>query len=118
MDDLGPPIAYTVLEEGIPVFDIDGKRIGVVEDVVADMQLDIFEGVLIHTRPVPGRYLFADVEQIAELREGGVLLSVPRGELHEPPAERGNKEQDDEDRPGSPLETRLRRAWARLTQRR
>ena len=87
MEDLGPPIAYTVLEEGTPVYDRDGKRIGVVEHVVADMQLDIFEGVIVHTRPLPGSHLFADVDQIAELHERGVLLSVGRDDLHEPPDE-------------------------------
>ena len=85
MDDLGPPIAYTVLEEGTPVYDRNGKRIGVVDHVLADMQLDIFEGVIVHTLPLPGRHLFADVEQIAELHERGVLLSVERDDLHEPP---------------------------------
>ena len=84
MDDLGPPIAYTGLDEGTPVYDRSGERIGVVDHVLADMQLDIFEGVIVHTRPLPGRHLFADVEQIAELRERGVLLAVERDELHEP----------------------------------
>ena len=36
MDDLGPPIAYTVLEEGTPVYDLHGERIGVVEHVLGD----------------------------------------------------------------------------------
>ena len=85
MDDLGPPIAYTGLEEGTRVYDRNGQRIGVVDQVMADMQLDIFEGVIVQTRPLPGRHLFADVEQIAELRERGVLLAVERNDLHQPP---------------------------------
>ena len=48
------------------------------DHVQADMQLDIFDGVIVHTRPLPGEHLFADVEQIAELRERGVLLGVTR----------------------------------------
>ena len=114
VDDLGPPIAYTVLEEGTPVYDRDGQRVGVVEDVVADMQLDIFEGVLVHTHPLLGHHLFADVEQIAELHERGVLLSVGRDDLHEPPEEGKG---DRAERTQTPLEARLRRAWDRLTQR-
>ena len=112
MDDLGPPIAYTVLEEGTPVYDKRGERIGVVDHVLADMQLDIFEGVVVHTLALPGRHVFADVDQIAELHERGVLLSVERDELHEPRDESG------EDRPDSPLEARLRRAWDALRGRR
>ena len=118
MDDLGPPIAYTVLQEGTPVYDRNGERIGVVDQVMADMQLDIFEGVIVHTRPLPGRHLFADVEQIAELRERGVLLAVERDELHEPPDDATRKRLTTDDRVETPLEARLRRAWDRLTGRR
>ena len=110
MDDLGPPIAYTVLEEGTPVYDRNGKRIGVVDGVLADMQLDIFDGVIVHTRPLPGRHLFADVEQIAELHERGVLLTVERDDLHEPPEKTAARKREDAG-VQSPLEARLRRAW-------
>ena len=118
MDDLGPPIAYTGLEEGTPVYDRNGERIGVVDEVMADMQLDIFEGVIVHTRPLPGGHLFADVEQIAELHERGVLLAVERDELHQPPDDANRKKRGADDRAETPLEARLRRAWDRLTGRR
>jgi uncharacterized protein YrrD len=118
VDDLGPPIAYTGLEEGTPVYDRNGERIGVVDQVMADMQLDIFEGVLVHTRPLPGRHLFADVEQIAELHERGVLLAVERDDLHEPPDDATRKKRGTGDRVESPLEARLRRAWDWLSGRR
>ena len=71
MDDLGPPIAYTLLEEGTPVYDRNGERIGVVEHVLADFTLDIFEGVIVHTLPLPGTHRYADMDQIAELHERG-----------------------------------------------
>jgi uncharacterized protein YrrD len=103
MDDLGPPIAYTGLEEGTPVYDRDGKRIGVVDRVQADFQQDIFDGLIVRTHPLPGRHLFADVEQIAELRERGVALSVGRDELHEPPDEHSGSK---------------RRAWDWISRRR
>jgi|SRR6185503_6049207 uncharacterized protein YrrD len=112
MQDLGPPVSYIVLEEGTPVYDRNGKRIGVVDHVQADMQLDIFDGVIVHTLPLPGRHVFADVDQIAEMHERGVVLSAERDELHQPPDESAkSKRQSDEDRPESPLEARLRRAW-------
>jgi uncharacterized protein YrrD len=79
VEDLGNPIAYLVLEEGTPVYDMDGDRIGVVDHVVGDEVVDIFEGVIVHTTPLPGRHLFADADQISELRERGVLLSVGPG---------------------------------------
>ena len=116
MDDLGPPIAYTLLEEGTPVYDRNGERIGVVEHVVADFTLDIFEGVIVHTQPLPGTHRYADADQIAELHERGVVLSVERGQLQDPPG-RSHREDEGDDKLGSQLESRLRRAWDRLTRR-
>jgi uncharacterized protein YrrD len=118
VQDLGPPIAYTVLEEGLPVYDRSGRRIGVVEQVLGDLELDIFDGVIVHSRPLPGRHLFADVDQIAELRERGVVLAVEREDLHQPPDESKRARTDPNSRHESPLEGRLRRAWDRLSGRR
>lgn len=110
-EDLGAPIAYLALSDGTPVYDAKGERIGVVEHV---MEFGgIFEGLIIHTHPLPGRHLYAGVEQIAEIRERGVLLCVDRDELREP-----RRERPPSDRPESLLEARLRRAWDWLTDRR
>ncbi|MDT4946193.1 MAG: hypothetical protein QOH14_2926 [Pseudonocardiales bacterium] len=57
MQDLGPPVAYLALADGTPVFDRDGRRVGVVEHVLADLDLDIFHGLIVHTTPLPGRHL-------------------------------------------------------------
>jgi uncharacterized protein YrrD len=108
---LGPPIAYLALSEGTPVYDRDGARVGVVEHVLADVDRDIFEGVIVHTRPLPGRHLFADVEQIAELHERGVLLAVAREQLHAPSANPAALSASPDDTAESPLHVRLRRAW-------
>lgn len=116
MDDAGLPIAYLVLREGTPVFDRRGERIGVVKHVLADEDLDIFHGLIIQTLPLFGRHLFADADQIAELRERGVLLSVPGTELHQPRrdgrGERpGRQEQTGPEQTENTLQARLRRAW-------
>ena len=44
----------------------------------------VFHGLIVHTPPLPGRHLFADADQISELRERRVLLSVTQDDLHEP----------------------------------
>jgi hypothetical protein len=106
--DLGAPIAWLALKDGMPVYDRGGETVGVVEHVVGYPQGDIFDGVIVHTRPLPGRHLYADIDQIAELREQGVVLAVGRDELHEPPRP-GARRADDDDTGG--LEARLRRAW-------
>jgi hypothetical protein len=104
-DQLGAQIAYLALKDGTPVYDRDGNRVGVVERVMAVG--GIFEGVIVHTYPLPGRHLYADPDQVAEIRERGVLLSVSQDELHDPRKESAR-------RPGgSPrtLEAQIRRAF-------
>ena len=119
MPDLGPPIAYVALAEGTPVYDRRGERVGVVEHVLADEQHDIFEGLIVHTLPLPGRHVFADAEQIAELHERGALLAVDGDALPEPPDERDRAREGGEgEGVESPLQARLRRAWDWLSGRR
>jgi uncharacterized protein YrrD len=110
VDDLGGPIAYLALTAGTPVYDRDGRRIGVVEHVLADTDLDIFHGVIVHTHPLPGRHLYADADQIAQLYERGVALSVRAEDLHDP----GQQSATHSGVPAeteSPLQARLRKAW-------
>lgn len=84
MDELGQPIAYLALPERTTVYDRSGQRIGVVEHILADESVDIFHGLIVHIGPFPGRHRFADADQIVELHEHGVLLSVGLDELHDP----------------------------------
>jgi hypothetical protein len=109
MEDLGPPVAYSALNDGTPVYDRSGRRVGVVEHVLAELDLDIFHGLIIHTKPLPGRHLYADADQVAELHERGVVLAVDEGELHEPSAPSTPRTGGDRDE--TPLEARVRRAW-------
>jgi len=117
--DLGPPIAFVALREGTPVYDARRKRIGVVDEIVADEQAAIFEGLVVHTLPLPGRHLMADVDQIAALHERGVLLSVDRSALRRADRAGGGPGRDDADEPvESPVQATLRRVWDRISGRR
>jgi hypothetical protein len=105
-EDLGPEVAYLALEDGTPVYDRHGNRVGVVEHV---MEVGgIFEGVVVHTYPLPGRHLYADPDQIAEIHERGVVLSVGRDQLHDPRAELAARRGKG---PEGALEAMVRRAW-------
>ena len=88
------------------MYDSQGSKIGVVEHVMADH--GIFDGVIVHTYPLPGRHLYAEAEQITEIREHGVVLAVPAVELHDPDQRKRPRRRDTQ---SSPLESRLRRAW-------
>jgi uncharacterized protein YrrD len=76
MDDLGSPISFAVLEPGTPVLSQDGERIGKVKHVLADEATDIFEGVVISTRPGPRGHRYVDAEQIDAIHERAVLLKL------------------------------------------
>ncbi len=109
-DDLGRRVSHLAVTDGVPVFDRGGRRIGVVDQVMADPASGIFEGLVVHTVPLPGRHVYADHGQIAELRERGVLLAVDGDELHPlAPTARGRRQRGHALE--SPLERRLRRAW-------
>lgn len=104
-DALGPPVAYPALQDGTPVYDRSGARVGVVEHVMNEG--GIFVGIIIHTYPLPGRHLYADVNQVDEIHQRGVVLSVERADLHDPRIESARRHWGE---PGKTLERRLRRA--------
>jgi PRC-barrel domain len=71
--DEGYPIAYEVLDEGIPVYTSDGVQIGTVDHVVAAPAEDIFHGIVIR---VEGVRRFVEAEKVASLHERGVDLLI------------------------------------------
>lgn len=71
--DEGYPIAYEVLEEGIPVYASDGVQIGTVDHVVAAPAEDIFHGIVIR---VEGARRFVEADDVASLHERGVDLRI------------------------------------------
>ncbi|HEY2763633.1 MAG TPA: PRC-barrel domain-containing protein [Pseudonocardiaceae bacterium] len=110
LGELGRPVAYPALQDGTPVYDRTGQRVGVVEHVVADEPTDIFEGLIVHTLPLPGRHLFADRDQIAALHERRVLLSVDRDKLHDQ-SQKSTRQTNSDNHLENPIQTRLRHAW-------
>jgi hypothetical protein len=115
VDDLGSPSSYLVLEPGIDVFSRDGERLGEVQHVLADPEVDLFDGIVIDTSGLPGGLRFADALQVAEIYERGVILDLSLAEaeqLPEPSENPGSIEVtgvEDVDR--SELHEKLRRAW-------
>lgn len=73
MSDEGFPIAYEVLEPGVPVYSSDGEQIGTVEHVVAAPEIDIFHGIIVAT--AAGKR-FVPADQVASLHERGVDLRI------------------------------------------
>lgn len=111
MPALGDPISYLVLEKGADVYDRDGAHVGVVEHVLGDPDVDIFDGLIVDASHLPGGLRFADAEQVEEIYERGVQLNVAAGELHEPTATAATLDVTPDDLAGSAFSRRLRRAW-------
>jgi len=72
--DEGAPIAYPLLESGVPVLASSGEQVGTVHHVVAAPEEDIFHGLVIST-PSHGRR-FVAAEAVAALHEHGVDLKI------------------------------------------
>ena len=114
MEELGAPIAYLALEEGTPVYAVDGAVVGEVAHVLADENADVFDGLVIDTRPGPGGHRFVDAPQVAELHERGVVLALDAAaveELPEPSANPAALDVNPADAEESELTAKLRRAW-------
>ncbi len=85
--DEGLPIAYPLLEKGIPVISSDGEQVASVHHVVAAQEQDIFHGLVISTARLGLR--FVPAEDIASLHEHGVDLRIDAAEVAALPAPGG-----------------------------
>jgi sporulation protein YlmC with PRC-barrel domain len=85
--DEGLPIAYEVLEPGVPVFASDGQQVGTVAHVVAAPEEDIFHGIVLNGSD---GQRFVPADQVASLHERGVDLRIDRAAVAAlPPPEHG-----------------------------
>ena len=96
--DEGLPIAYEVLEKGVPVFASDGVQVGTVHHVVAAPEEDIFHGLVIAVRGHERR--FVDASSVASLHERGVDLRIDSTTAQSLPEPGGGAPVYDED-PGT-----------------
>ena len=80
-EDLGAPVSYLVLREGVPVYDPSGTSVGTVEHVLSDDQVDVFHGLLIKTGD---GHRYATGDQVDGIFEHGVIVSEPVDKLATP----------------------------------
>lgn len=71
--DEGLPIAYQLLDDGVPVLASDGQQVGTVGSVLADAAEDVFHGLLIETS---GGVRFVAADIVASIHERGVDLRI------------------------------------------
>ena len=115
MPDLGTPIAWTALPDGIPVYSADGQRVATVKHVLGDTGTDIFDGIILDT---DHGHRFVDAPEVGPLGEEGAQLTIRADEvaaLPEPTPAPAVIDVDPTDPGESPLQSTLRRAWDLLS---
>ena len=84
------PVSWFMIEPGWTVVDSTGREIGSVDEVVGDSSDDIFNGLSV-SASLLGRPRYVPSEQVAEITDGRVRLSLSKdeierlGEFEEPP---------------------------------
>jgi hypothetical protein len=109
--EAGDPISYIALEEGTEVRSADGQRIGKVAHVLADVEDDIFDGIVINE---DGGHRFADATLVDEIRTSAVTLTLDAeacGSLPEPSENPAAMEAGPDDTVDEGMRDKLRRAW-------
>lgn len=81
--DEGLPIAYQMLEDGVPVLSSDGEKVGTVGAVLSAPEKDVFHGLLINTHGHGVR--FVEAASIASLHEHAVDLRIDAAQAAELP---------------------------------
>ena len=104
------PASYLTLERGTAVFTSGGERLGVVDHVLADADVDVFDGLIVDTREGPGGWRFVDADQVASIEEDAVHLNLDRAAAERLPEPSGNPATMSANA-GDGLESKLRRAW-------
>ncbi len=118
----GDPISYMALKEGTAVLSADGEQIGKVTHVLADIDDDIFDGIVIDASWLPGGHVFVDATQVDEIRTESVTVkldanacrSLPKpsanpAEMEVGPGDMGKQGMGEE------MHDKLRRAWDRIS---
>lgn len=108
------PASYLTLERGTPVFSSDGDRLGAVDHVLADADVDIFDGLILDARDGPGGWRFVDAAHVAAIEEDAVHLTLDAAaaeRLPEPSKSPATMSAGPDDTAPDDLGDKLRRAW-------
>jgi hypothetical protein len=119
MDEHGAPVSYLLLAEGTPVYSSDGAELGTVKRVLADVDDDIFDGIIVDT---PDGDRFVDADYVGDLYERAALVKLSADDarhMPEPTPNPAYMEPTPDDIAGDTTEDsiafKLQRAWARIS---
>jgi hypothetical protein len=73
------PVSWFVVERGWQVVGSDGGKLGTVEEVLGDTELDVFDGLSVATGLL-GKPRYVPAELVQQIVEGSVRLSIGQDE--------------------------------------
>ncbi len=76
------PVSWMVVEQGWEVVAADGSEVGRVDEVVGDLDADIFTGLKILTG-VFGKPKYVPSESVGRIEDGRVALTLSKEDAHE-----------------------------------
>ena len=76
------PVSWLLIRPGWKLLSADGREVGEVDEVAGDDTEDIFDGLAIATNAL-GKPRYVPAEQVAEITEGIVHLSLTREQVEE-----------------------------------
>ena len=79
---MADPVSWLLIEPGWKVRAADGSEVGEVDEVVGDSNADIFDGLAIATTRF-GKPRYVPSEQVAEITEGTVTLSLTPAQVEQ-----------------------------------
>jgi uncharacterized protein YrrD len=107
--------SYLTLSEGTPVLATGGQHVGTVQHVLADVEEDIFDGLVIDTRFGPGGRRFVDAPHVAGITDDAVTLALTEREVEQLPEPTANPAVLEADPVPPDLGDKLKRAWDMIT---
>src|SRR5436305_4006675 len=81
---MADPVSWLMIETGWDVLAADGTKVGEVEEIAGDDTEDIFDGLAIATSAL-GKPRYVPAEQVAEITDGAVRLSLTREQVESLP---------------------------------
>jgi uncharacterized protein YrrD len=71
------PVSWFVIERGWSVVGSAGEKLGTIEEVIGDLDADIFNGVTVSSGLL-AKVHYVPAERVREIREGAVELALDR----------------------------------------
>jgi len=77
---MADPVSWLMIEAGWDVLAADGTKVGEVDEIAGDDTEDIFDGLAIATSAL-GKPRYVPAEQVVEITDGAVRLSLTREQV-------------------------------------